>query len=297
MKNEILKLKSEKNAIILAHYYQRSEVQEVADFIGDSLELAKRAKETDAETIIFCGVKFMAETAKILSPNKKVYHPAAGAGCSMADMADGDMVRSLKRKHPKAQVVCYVNSTAEVKAESHICCTSSNAVDVVKSMSSDEIIFVPDRNLGAYVATQVPEKSFILWDGHCYVHGLLQASTIDKVKAAHPDAEIIAHPECTPEVLAKADFAGSTSKMLRYVKESNKKEFVVLTERGIEFVLNRDHSDKSFIFPEEALYCRTMKMTTLEDVRNALEGKMAEVTVDSTVAKGALVSLSAMFEV
>lgn len=297
MKNKILKLKAEKNAVILAHYYQREEIQDLADFVGDSLELAKKAKETDAERIIFCGVSFMAETAKILSPHKKVYQPSKHAGCSMADMADADMIKALRVEYPKAQVVCYVNSTAAVKAESDICCTSSNAVDIVKGMTAKDIIFVPDRNLGAYVASQVPNKNIILWDGHCYVHGLLQASTVRNFKLKHRDALVVAHPECCPDVLKEADFVGSTSKMLAYISSSENNRFIVLTEGGIASVLKEENPKKEFLFPKEALYCRTMKMNRLEDIVAALNGELEEVEVAPEIAKNALKSLTAMLEV
>jgi len=297
MKNQIERLKEAQNAVILAHYYQRNEVQEIADFIGDSLELAKRAKETEADRIIFCGVKFMAETAKILSPNKKVYQPAEEAGCPMADMANADTVREMKAKYPEAKVVCYVNSTAEVKAESHICCTSSNAVNIVKKLDCKDVIFVPDKNLGAYVASQVPEKNIILWDGFCYVHGLLSLESIKRTKLANPNALIIAHPECNPEVLEEADFIGSTSKLLNYVRSSDESEFIILTERGIHYVLQEENPTKSFIFPDEALCCRNMKKNTLGQVYEALAGNGKEVSVDENVATGALRSLEAMFEV
>lgn len=297
MKNQIERLKEAQNAVILAHYYQGNEVQEIADFIGDSLELAKRAKETKADRIIFCGVKFMAETAKILSPNKKVYQPAEEAGCPMADMASADAVREMKAKYPEAKVVSYVNSTAEVKAESHICCTSSNAVNVVKKLDCKDVIFVPDKNLGAYVASQVPEKNIILWDGFCYVHGLLSLESIKRTKLAYPNALIIAHPECNPEVLEEVDFIGSTSKLLNYVRSSDKSEFIILTERGIHYVLQEENPTKSFIFPDEALYCRNMKKNTLEQVYEILAGNGKEVSVDENVATGALRSLEAMFEV
>ncbi len=295
MKETIARLKKENDALILAHYYQRDEIQEVADFIGDSLELAKKARDTSADTIIFCGVQFMAETAKILSPNKRVIHPVVSAGCPMADMASGDEVRLMKEKYPDAAVVCYVNSTAEVKAQSDICCTSSNAVEIVKGLKNQQIIFVPDKNLGAYVATHVPEKEIILWEGFCYVHGLLNEEAIERVKGEHEEAVVIAHPECTPEVLKHADFIGSTSKLINYVNESTARQFITLTEQGISYVLSKNNPDKEFIFPEEALYCRNMKKTTLSDVVLALEGKIPEITVDQSVAYDAEESLSAMF--
>ncbi len=273
LKEKILELKKKENALILAHYYQKDEIQEIADYIGDSLELAKKARDTKAETIIFCGVKFMAETAKILSPNKRVIHPVPEAGCPMADMATGEELIKMKKQFPSAKVVCYVNSTAEVKAESDVCCTSSNAVEIVRSLPGEEVIFVPDKNLGAYVASQVPEKRIILWEGFCYVHGLLQSQTIEQVKLDNPNAEVVAHPECSPEVLEKADYIGSTSKMLSYIKAHKEKSFIVLTESGIEYVLRRENPDKQFIFPDEALFCRNMKKNSLEDVLLALEGK------------------------
>lgn len=297
MLEEIQRLKKEKNALVLAHYYQREEVQEVADFIGDSLALAQKAKDTTADIIIVCGVSFMAETAKILSPEKKVIHPVPAAGCPMADMASYESLKAMKEQYPHAAVVCYVNSTAEVKSLSDVCCTSSNAVEVVKSLSSHQVIFVPDKNLGAYVANQVPSKELILWDGFCYVHALLELETIEAVKKDNPDAVVVAHPECDPVILSHADFIGSTAKILAHISQSEEKNYIVLTESGINYVLNRENPDKNFIFPGEALYCRNMKKITLPDVLKALKGECTAIELDPKIAEEAYRALEAMFNV
>lgn len=296
MLEEIQRLKKEKNALVLAHYYQREEVQEVADFIGDSLALAQKAKDTTADIIIVCGVSFMAETAKILSP-EKVIHPVPAAGCPMADMASYESLKAMKEQYPHAAVVCYVNSTAEVKSLSDVCCTSSNAVEVVKSLSSHQVIFVPDKNLGAYVANQVPSKELILWDGFCYVHALLELETIEAVKKDNPDAVVVAHPECDPVILSHADFIGSTAKILAHISQSEEKNYIVLTESGINYVLNRENPDKNFIFPGEALYCRNMKKITLPDVLKALKGECTAIELDPKIAEEAYRALEAMFNV
>ena len=288
---KINKLKKEKNAVIVAHTYQPPEIQEMADLVGDSFQLSKFCAANDYETIIFCGVMFMAESAKILSPDKKVILPDINAGCPMADMVDAKGLRELKEKHPDASVVCYINSTAAVKAESDICCTSSNAVDIVKSLDNEKIIFVPDRNLGAYVASKIPEKEFILWDGFCPVHDRLQTESVLKMKKEHPKAMIAAHPECTSDVLAHADYIGSTKGIIEYVLESEKKEFIIATEQGVLDRLATLVPEKTTYLAQPDMVCRNMKKTTIEKVFTALEQDKYEITMDEDVmdrARGCL---------
>lgn len=293
--SQITKLKKEKNAVILAHNYQRPEIYEIADFIGDSLDLCKKAASTTAKLIIFCGVNFMAESAAILNPNKKVVIPYLDAGCAMADMIDANRLKEFKKKHPKAKVVCYVNSSAEVKAESDICCTSANAVKVVKSLKEKEIIFVPDKNLAFYVASQVPDKKIIPWDGFCPIHHSLTSEYIKDVKKTYPKAKILAHPECRLDVLKMADYVASTSQMVNCAKTDSSKEFFVLTECGMTERLNRE-------FPKKKFYglcnmCFDMKKTTLESVLRALKTEKPRVFVDKKIAMKAVKAFDRMFEV
>lgn len=282
LKNEINRLKKEKNAIILAHYYQVGEVQEVADFVGDSFELSRKAKENSADTIVFCGVKFMAESAKILSPSKKVLLPVKEAGCPMADMANALDVLEMKKKHPKAKVVTYVNSSVEVKAVSDICCTSSNAVKIVEKIDSDEIIFVPDKNLGSYVQEKVPNKKIILWDGHCRVHNRVTAQDVMKVKDENSDAEVLVHPECPKEVRNVADYIGSTSGIINYSKASHNKKFIIVTEQGVIYKMKNDEPDKEFI-PIRGMVCVNMKKTFLIDVYNSLKEMKNEIKIEEDI--------------
>lgn len=282
LKNEINRLKKEKNAIILAHYYQVGDVQEVADFVGDSFELSRKAKENSADTIVFCGVKFMAESAKILSPLKTVLLPVKEAGCPMADMADVSQVLEMKRKHPKAKVVTYVNSSAEVKAVSDICCTSSNAVKIVEKIDSDEIIFVPDKNLGSYVQEKVPNKKIILWDGYCRVHNRVTVDDVMKVKDENSDAEVLIHPECPKEVRNVADYIGSTSGIINYSKASDNKKFIIVTEQGVIYNMEKDEPDKEFI-PIRGMICSNMKKTFLIDVYNSLNEMKNEIEIEENM--------------
>ena len=288
---KIEKLKKEKNAVIVAHTYQPLEIQKIADIVGDSFQLSKFCAANDYETIIFCGVMFMAESAKILSPGKKVILPEIDAGCPMADMVDAKGLRALKKEHPDASVVCYINSSAAVKAESDICCTSSNAVDIVKSVDNDKIIFVPDKNLGAYVASKVPEKEFILWQGFCPVHDRLTAESVIEMKKKHPKARVAAHPECTADVLAYSDFIGSTKAIIEYVIESGSKEFIIATEKGVVDRLGLIDPKKKTYLAQANMICRNMKKNTIEKIYTALSEDIYTIELDKDVmdrAKGCL---------
>jgi quinolinate synthase len=294
---KIGRLKAEKGAIILAHIYQRPEVQQAADRVGDSFGLSRSARDSDARILVFCGVAFMGESAKLLSPDKKVLLPVRDAGCPMAGMVTPDDVRRLRERHPGAAVVCYVNSSAAVKAESDICCTSSNAVRVVRSLPEKRIIFVPDRNLGRYVAAQVPDKEIILHDGHCPVHSRITARMASAALAAHPGAALLVHPECEPEVVRRADYVGSTAGILGYVRESDREEFIIGTEEGILYPLERDHPGKRFYRLAPDFVCADMKKITLPDVLASLELERYEVELDRDTAEKAARSLDRMLAV
>lgn len=297
LKKTIARLKKKRNAVIIAHNYQRDEIQEIADISGDSLALAQAAVRTDAEVIVFCGVQFMAESASILNPGKMVLLPVPEAGCPLADMITAEKLRSKKKQFPGAAVVCYVNSSAEVKAESDIACTSSNAVEIVRSLKEKEIIFVPDKNLGRYVQSQVPEKNIILWEGFCPTHIRVQEEDVVKAKNLHPKAEVLAHPECNPEVLSLADHICSTGGMFKYVKESNTDEFIISTESGMLYKLQRDNPGKRFYLPTDHLVCANMKLITLGWVAHSLEKLVYEVRVDGEVRDKALKTLDRMLAV
>jgi len=296
LKEKILELKNEKNAVILAHNYQVNEVQLIADHLGDSLQLSRLAAEIDNPVIVFCGVKFMAETAKVLSPDKTVLLPRLDAGCPMADMLTVDDLRYLKKRHPNAKVVTYVNSTVEIKAESDACCTSSNAVKVVSNIDSDEIIFVPDRNLGAYVQTKVPEKKIILFEGYCYVHNRIKKEEIESTKRDHPEAEIIVHPENRMEVIELADQVLSTGGMLKHVAGSDGKEFIVGTEQGLLERMKRENPGKEFYPAFLPKLCQNMKRTSLNDVYLALANDQYKIEIDERIAKQAVRSLDEMLK-
>lgn len=296
LKERLHELKKEKNAIILAHYYQRDEIQEVADFRGDSFLLAQKAVETDAEVIVFCGVHFMGESAKILAPDKTVIIPDERAGCPMADMVNVDGLRALKAKHPNAKVVTYINSSAEVKAETDICCTSSNAIRVIESLDAEEIIWVPDKNLGDYVAKHT-DKKMILWEGYCNTHDMLTVKDVVEMRAKYPDAEFIAHPECRPEVVAMADFVGSTTALIQYAKESDTKEFIVGTEDGTGYQMRMDNPHKAFHFATKFLVCPNMKVNNLKKLVKCLETMGPEIYVPPHIADKARASLERMLEV
>lgn len=297
LSDEILRLKKERNAIILAHNYQVPEVQDVADIVGDSYSLSKHAAETDSDVIVFCGVHFMAESAKILSPDKTVLLPVKNAGCPMADMVTAPRLREMKDRYPDAAVVCYVNSSAEVKAESDICCTSSNAVKVIESLEQKQVIFVPDENLGSYIASKVKDKEIILWKGFCITHKSVKADEVNKIKQMYPNAQILMHPECEPEVQKLADFLGSTSEIIRYAGEIPEKDVIIGTEEGVLHLLKKQNPDKNFYLLSTGLICTNMKKTRLEDVHNALLNMQHEIHVDEAVRLKALKSLERMLKI
>ena len=296
LRRKIFDLKKQRKALIIAHNYQRDEVQEIADITGDSYALACEVKKAKENIIVFCGVKFMAQSAHILSPDKTILLPVEEAGCPLADMVTVEKLREQKEKYPSAAVVCYVNSPAIVKAESDICCTSSNAVKIVKFLNEKQIIFIPDKNLGRYVAERVPEKEIILWDGYCTVHMRLTKEEVLKTKELYPEAEFVAHPECREEVLSQADYIGSTSGMLKYVLESEKKQFIVGTEVGIIYRLQRENPDKQFYVPTEQFICANMKLTTLGWLARSLEKMVCKIEVPEDIACRARATLERMLE-
>jgi quinolinate synthase len=296
IKEKIRRLCREKNAVILSHTYESAEIQDLADYVGDSYGLSRKAAEMDADMIVFCGVRFMAETAAVLNPGCPVLMPDPSAGCPMADMISAPQLRELKALHPGAPVVCYVNSTAEVKAESTICCTSSNAVEVVQSLGEvPEIIFVPDQNLGQFVEKQLGRK-MVLWDGCCPVHAAVRRETVEQAKAQFPQAKVMVHPECTPEVQAVADYVISTGQMVDLVKETSETEFIVGTEGGIIHTLELAAPHIRFHHLTSALHCRDMKKVTLEKVLAALENEGPAVILSDEVARGSRRAIEAMLK-
>lgn len=297
IKQQIRDLLKEHNAVLLAHNYMRDEVQEIADITGDSLGLSIEAAKTSADVIVFCGVHFMAESAAILSPQKKVLLPRPDAGCPMADMVTAAELESLKAQHPGVPVVTYVNSSAEVKACSDICCTSANAIKVVRSLKEEKLIFVPDRNLGRWVAQFVPEKEFIFWEGFCPTHERMTVEAVLQKKAAHPDALFICHPESAPEVTALADHACSTSGMYDYCRTSPATKFIIGTEAGILYKLRLENPGKEFILASPALFCPNMKLTSLEDVLISLQTLSPVVSVPEDIRLRARLALDRMLAV
>ncbi len=296
MAGEIRRLAKERNAVILAHNYQRGEIQDVADFVGDSLELSQKAAATDAETIVFCGVHFMAETAAILSPEKTVLLPDVHAGCPMADMITADRLREKKREMPEAAVVCYVNSSAEVKAESDICCTSSNAVKVIESLPAGEVLLVPDQYLGSYIATQTG-RAMTLWPGYCPTHVKIRPEDITQRKKEHPGARALVHPECRPEVIELADEVLSTSGICRYARESDDDEIIIGTEVGIIYRLEKENPGKTFIPLSARAVCPNMKRITLEKVLWSLRETSGRVTVPEPIRVKAKRAVDRMLEI
>ncbi len=294
----IKQLKKEHQAIILAHNYEPPEIQDIADIAGDSLGLCVDAARLDNPVIIFCGVRFMAESAAILSPDKKVILPRLECGCGLADMAKATALRKMRQEKPRAVVVTYVNSSAEVKAESDICCTSGNAVNVIRSIPDDqEIIFVPDRNLGAYVQEQTGRR-MTLWDGACPIHDAIRAADISKAKKAHPKALLIVHPECRPEVTKHADGVCSTSGMFDFVEKAKAKEFIVATEEGMIYPLRNAHPDRIFHpVSENAMICPDMKLISLQDIHNSLENLEPIITVEKETADRARLALERMLAI
>jgi len=295
--DKINKLKKERNAVILAHNYQRDDVQDLADYVGDSLGLSISASKTAADVIVFCGVHFMAETAAIISPNKTVLIPDDHAGCPMADMINVEKLNKLKKEHPGAPVVCYVNSSAEVKAGSDICCTSANAISVVESLPDKEIIFIPDKFLGMYVQSKVKDKKMILFDGYCPTHAKILPEHIRAVKAKHPRAEVLVHPECRPETIAMADAALSTDGMLKYVKNSNSNEFIIGTEVGIIHRLKKENHQKVFYSVSDIAVCPNMKLITLEKILWSLEDMQHVIKVPEEISNKAKIAIEKMLKV
>ena len=293
LREEILKLKAGRNAVILAHNYQLPDVQDIADFTGDSLELSRKATEIDAAVIVFCGVHFMAETAAILNPGKTVLMPDARAGCPMADMITGAQLREFKARHPGAKVVCYVNSTAEVKAESDCCCTSGNAAKIVSHYAGQEVIFVPDQHLGSVVEEQLGRK-MILWPGYCPTHARINPKDIVDLKTAHPQALALAHPECPKPVRLVADHILSTGQMCKFVQENPAKEFIIATEEGLLHRLKKDNPGKTFYRVSPFAVCPNMKRNTLEKVLFCLRDMQPVVTVDPAIAARARQAIAQM---
>lgn len=294
---KIKKLKKEKNAVILAHCYQNVEIDEVADYVGDSLYLSQRANETNADIIVFAGVYFMAQTAKLLSPDKKVLLPRMESGCRMADMIDLEQVKEFKSLHPNIPVVCYINSTAEVKSECDMCCTSSNAVKVVESMGAKEILFLPDTYLGKWVEAKLGNVKITTYPGFCPTHLQIKPKDILEAREKYPNAKVLAHPECHQEVVKLADYVGSTTGIMKYAIESDNKQFIIATEKGVVDRLKRDYPDKEFILIKDNIICPNMKWHTLQDIYDALEKEQHEITVDAEVAKKAVNCINRMLEV
>ena len=295
MKRQIEQLKKEKNAVILAHYYAPAEVQEISDYVGDSFYLAKIAKQCDADIIVFCGVYFMGESAKLLNPNKKVLMPDLHADCAMAHMVKEGIIEKMREIDDLA-VVCYINSSAELKSKSDVCVTSSNAVKIIKSLPNKNIFFIPDYNLGSYVAKQLPEKNIILNDGCCPIHAQLSVENVISQQKQLQNVKVLSHPECKNEILAISDYVGSTADIISYVKKSHEKEFIIYTEEGIDYKLRLDNLDKKFHYATPRMCCLDMKLNTLEAVLKVLQKEDKEVFVDERIALEALKPLERMLE-
>ncbi len=299
--SKIKELKREKNAIVLTHCYQNIEIDEVSDFVGDSLYLSKMAAQTNADIIVFAGVYFMAQSAKLLSPNKKVLLPNLNSGCMMADMINVENLKSFKDRNPNIPVVCYINSTAEVKANCDVCCTSSNAIEVVKNLNSDKVLFVPDNFLGKYVQHKLPNIEIITFNGYCPIHQRIRLEEIERARKNYPNAMILTHPECNQEVAKRSDFIGSTKEIMEYVKKSDKKQFVIATEKGVVDRLNRDSKkegwNKEFILIDENIICPDMKKNSLDSIYNTLLKEENVIEIDLDVAKKATKCIEKMFEI
>ena len=294
---EINRLKKEKNAVILAHCYQNEEIDKVADYVGDSLYLSQMAAKTNADIILFAGVYFMAQTAKILCPNKKVLLPRIESGCRMADMISLEQLREFKNSHPGIPTVCYINSTAEVKAECDICCTSSNALRIVKSLNAEEILFLPDTYLGKWVEKQLGNVKVTTYPGFCPTHLQIRKDDIIKMRKKYPDALVLAHPECHQSVSSVADFVGSTTAIMKYAIESNNKQFIIATEKGVVDRLSRDYPKKEFILIKDSVICPNMKWHTLTDIYNSLLKEEHEINVNEEIALKALKCIDRMLGV
>ncbi|MFY9114836.1 MAG: quinolinate synthase NadA [Dethiobacteria bacterium] len=296
LKDKIRRLKKQRNAVILAHNYQMGEVQDIADFVGDSLDLSQKAAEVDAETIVFCGVHFMAESAAMLAPEKTVLLPEALADCPLANMVTGPQLQEARRRYPGVPIVAYINSTAEVKAESDICCTSANAVEVVNSLQEERVLFVPDKNLGGYVS-RFTDKEVIAWDGYCITHHRVTLHDIENARQKYPGCPIIVHPECPPEVSARADRVLSTGGIVNYVARTEEKVLVIGTEVGLLYRLKKENPEKEFHLLSPGLFCPNMKYTTLNKVAHSLEHMETAISVPEEICKKAAVSLARMLEV
>ena len=293
---KIKQLKVAKKAIILAHYYCADEVQEIADYIGDSYYLSKVAKETDAEMIVFCGVSFMGESAAILNPEKKVLMPDMEADCAMAHMVDLDKIKEMREKYEDLAVVCYINSTAEIKTYSDVCVTSANAVKIVKNLPNKNIFFIPDGNLGRYVAEQVPEKNVILNTGYCPIHAAMTKDSVLAAKAKYPNAKFLVHPECTKELLDEADYIGSTSGIIEFAQKDTAEEYIIGTEIGVMYELKKSNPNKKFYTLTDRQICMDMKFVTLEKVLEVMEKEINQMVVSETMREKALIPLNRMLE-
>ena len=294
--NKIRELKKQKNAIILAHYYAPAEVQKIADYVGDSFYLAKIAKSSTADVIVFCGVAFMGESAKILNPNKKVLMPDVSADCPMAHMVTEGRIKKLREEYDDLAVVCYINSTAELKCQSDVCVTSSNAVKIVKALPNKNIFFIPDKNLGRFVAKQVPEKNVILNHGYCPIHVKVSLEEVLQEKKLHPTALVLSHPECEENILNISDYIGSTAEIIDFAKQSEKDEFIICTEDGVEFELIKTNPNKKFYFTKTRPCCVDMKLNTLDKLLKVLETEENPIEVDEETRERALVPLNRMLE-
>lgn len=297
IKSKILQLKKEKDVVILAHYYVDGQVQEIADYVGDSYYLAQKATKVTQENILFCGVIFMGESAKILNPQKKVYMADDSADCPMAHMADIDKIRKIRDEYDDVAVVCYVNSTAEIKAESDVCVTSSNALQIVRALPNKYIYFIPDYNLAHYISNQVPEKNFIFNDGFCHVHKSIHSSDIKTAKKVHPEALVLAHPECTEDTLKLADFIGSTSQIIEFVTKSKNNIFIICTEMGIFFELMQKNPAKKFYSVGHRQFCPNMKKVTIEKVLDKLKSLDSDLDIDESLRIRAMKPLKRMLEI
>lgn len=294
--NEILALKQEKDAVILAHYYVHPEVQAIADYIGDSFYLSKIAAGLDAQTVVFAGVFFMGESAKVLNPDKTILLPDINADCAMAHMADAAVIQEMRAKYDDLAVVCYINSTIELKQHSDVCVTSSNAVKIVKALPNKNIFFIPDRNLARYVAAQVPEKNFVFNEGYCPIHEAILISEINELKELHSNALILAHPECKQELLEQADYIGSTSGIIEFATQSKAEEFIICTENGIRYELERRNPDKKFYFTKTEPVCPDMKKVTLEKIRDVLKYGINDIQVTEQISEQSQKPLTRMLE-
>ncbi len=296
MAKEISRLKKEKNAVIMAHYYVDDDVQDIADYIGDSFFLSRKATEVDADIIVLCGVRFMGESAKVLNPDKKVLIPEIAADCPMAHMATVDRINEIRSQYPDVAVVCYVNSTAELKAASDVCVTSANALTIVSNLPNKDIYFIPDQNLAHYIAMRLPEKNFIFNDGFCHVHHSIRLSQLQTAKKARPNAPVLVHPECDPDVVAEADYVGSTSGIIKYVASSDADEFIIATELGVLHELKKQNPDKKFYSAGNTQICPNMKKLSMEKLLAALRDEEPEIVMDEDLMEKAKAPMMRMLE-